>query len=1144
MKSTFFYFKYTVIALFISFNTLFAQQRGLETYIFLSDDEVTSLMESYKDSIVNCCNDDNKQACEIFLKACNLMKGYPELLDAYIPLFCDEHFIGQFLASVSKYNNQLFKKVTDSYYDLVSKVAFEFSLEDWYQLKAQGVVLGIDIDSGFRFWSKLASLCSERALYQEAIYLYSQAINPILAKQFVADIYQSIGDCYYRMDNTLDAVRYYIGAADAFIESHGIDSDTTKAVMLKIYETFDDYVGYNHYQVISIEHLIEDFQRLSYDECSELIDMVLAFFCYISVEYGNESINELQDSIIQNLITQAENENKSFKPTLYQTIGPIGRCYYERMMLHLSNNNLTMFESSLNGFFGHIMDVYDLEYTDKMFVDFTLDISYALEEYGYYDLAKEILSVHSVESTSGCESNEVLFTRYINILIEQNDYYSAIEKLTNAIAIHEDIYGFEHYHTFWDINNLIRQLLHVANIYHLLDRPELDDYLNIIRQLIEQDCVGKNGKPILPEAISGYYFAMGNYSESIEQKIAYYESSLDFYSDGNNDTYKNLPLADLYSESGQYEKSDSLLNTMINSVTFLLLSDHERHLVYNSKLKNSLYKFNEDEAIQYSHALFENVVRDYKRAAKSMVSSELANYWNINYSDLLTTITTAEGRFGNSAELSYDAALFHKGVLLRNMNLRKNNILSSSDTALIRAYERFCYEQRHNTDSVAVAEWEMMYYYSLHPEFTQGDVVPNWHDVKSSLSRNEVAIEFSIMQDLDENAFYYVALVLDQKSSSPRLVRICKQEELKAILSGTKLNNGYSTVYDQYDTKGVNVLYSMIWQPIETYIKSAKTIYFSPVDLLNFVSIENLHKYDGKKSMAELYDVRRVSTTGNINNDSSKDLKTAILYGAIDYNSSISDFTVAEEFSNVNDIYSQMRGHMSRWNYLPNTSIEVSSINNKLALVDVQTITYSGIEGTEESFKILSGSDTDILHLATHGFYFAYDTAARIEYLVKEEGRKTGSSSGIRSGILFSGANKAWLGNQTIDSAEDGILNSDEILGMDLTGTELLVLSACQTGLGDVYNDGIYGIQRSFKIAGVNSIIMSLWEVDDEATQIMMTSFYDFLTQGKNIRESFNLAVKKVRKIYLDKEKQQKRSIPKHKRFDSSYYWTSFVLLD
>lgn len=132
-----------------------------------------------------------------------------------------------------------------------------------------------------------------------------------------------------------------------------------------------------------------------------------------------------------------------------------------------------------------------------------------------------------------------------------------------------------------------------------------------------------------------------------------------------------------------------------------------------------------------------------------------------------------------------------------------------------------------------------------------------------------------------------------------------------------------------------------------------------------------------------------------------------------------------------------------------------------------------------------------------------------------------------RSGLMFSGGQHAWLGREIPEGIDDGVLTADEIAGMNLTGTDLLVLSACQTGLGEITNEGVEGLQRGFKIAGVNTIIMSLWEVSDAATEVLMTKFYTLLTKGKSKREAFDKAVEAVKKEYPSPE-----------------YWAAFIMLD
>ena len=112
---------------------------------------------------------------------------------------------------------------------------------------------------------------------------------------------------------------------------------------------------------------------------------------------------------------------------------------------------------------------------------------------------------------------------------------------------------------------------------------------------------------------------------------------------------------------------------------------------------------------------------------------------------------------------------------------------------------------------------------------------------------------------------------------------------------------------------------------------------------------------------------------------------------------------------------------------------------------------------------------------------------------------------------------------------EDGILTAFELSKIDLKKVDLVVLSACQTGLGDIKGDGVFGLQRGFKKAGVNSLLMSLWEVDDRATQILMVAFYHNLLSGKTKKDSLYLAQKTLRQS---------------ENYDAPYYWAGFVLLD
>ena len=140
-----------------------------------------------------------------------------------------------------------------------------------------------------------------------------------------------------------------------------------------------------------------------------------------------------------------------------------------------------------------------------------------------------------------------------------------------------------------------------------------------------------------------------------------------------------------------------------------------------------------------------------------------------------------------------------------------------------------------------------------------------------------------------------------------------------------------------------------------------------------------------------------------------------------------------------------------------------------------------------------------------------------------------------RSGLYFAGVNTTLSGEEMPDYLDDGILTAQEISELDLRGTDLVVLSACQTGLGDLKGDGVFGLQRGFKKAGVRSILMSLWKVDDNATELLMVEFYRNYFSGVSKTQSLKNAQKFVRD-YSDTEG--------NKLYENPYYWAGFVLLD
>jgi CHAT domain-containing protein len=213
---------------------------------------------------------------------------------------------------------------------------------------------------------------------------------------------------------------------------------------------------------------------------------------------------------------------------------------------------------------------------------------------------------------------------------------------------------------------------------------------------------------------------------------------------------------------------------------------------------------------------------------------------------------------------------------------------------------------------------------------------------------------------------------------------------------------------------------------------------------------------------------------------------------------------------------------------LTGTLDEVNVIDSELKSDNINVTLFTGNDGVEGSIKSLSGKSPDILHIATHGFFLSNtQTSGNAFFSPLADNVSTGIDPLLRSGLIMSGGNKAWKYGQSGDSNADGILTAREVNSLDFSNTDLLVLSACETGLGEVGSQGVFGLQRAFKHAGVKTIIMSLWKVNDDATRLMMQSFYSNLLKGCSKETAFNMAKAEVRKKY-----------------DSPYYWAAFIMLD
>jgi CHAT domain-containing protein len=216
----------------------------------------------------------------------------------------------------------------------------------------------------------------------------------------------------------------------------------------------------------------------------------------------------------------------------------------------------------------------------------------------------------------------------------------------------------------------------------------------------------------------------------------------------------------------------------------------------------------------------------------------------------------------------------------------------------------------------------------------------------------------------------------------------------------------------------------------------------------------------------------------------------------------------------------RIAGTRGKITILEGTKVEAQSINQIFNKKGITSKLVMNENASEENIKALKSPT--ILHIATHGFFVSLPKESKIKTMEDARNRNLLKNPFMRSGLLLADCQ-----NPPVEGEEDGVLSAEEAMNLDLEGTELVVLSACETGLGDVENgEGVYGLQRAFQQAGAKTIVMSLWKVSDEATQILMTEFYQNLVNGGTKREAFKNAQLTLRKKYPE-----------------PFYWGAFVMV-
>lgn len=723
-----------------------------------------------------------------------------------------------------------------------------------------------------------------------------------------------------------------------------------------------------------------------------------------------------------------------------------------------------------------------------------------------------------------------------NLYSDLGNHPKALSLSLEALKICEVNYGKEHSRYGWLLGQAASKYANVG------------DFKKALAMSLESLAFTENkyGKEHLNYGIklgslSRIYFLKGDYKKSLSIRLKAIKIIEDKLGNKHPKYAEHLSdLASLYNEAGDYQKAIPLLIEALKLNEEIIGKEHHRYAASQFNLATIYCKMGD-----YNNAIplllesnknllthLDNVFKFRSEKEKKMFLETVLDNFDINQS---IVFQKGEG-YEDLLELNLNNQLVLKNLLLKSskdISAKLATLNFSTYDKRITIY-RYLKQELSKQLSLSMSE-RTISVDSLVNEINskESELVKlynsnfqdninfskNWKLSNQKLMKNEIAIEFSHYKLFDyekgmTDKILYGAYIYKKDWEYPKLVSLFKQDDLKKVLTTNKNPN---QLYNS------DQLYNLIWKPLEEEIEGNKTVYYSPSGLLNQISFSAMES-DEVQLINKSYDLVRLSSTSVLENgEIEPNTESTLFIGAINYEyldamdeeADSTQFTFLETPSFKNSKATRNRGET--WEYLLGTEKEIKGLQSIFRLHRKSYNTLKGSNASEAKFKALSGNSPNILHIATHGFFYENREieAQKNMNLNTEDRYRLAEDPLFRSGLILAGANYAWKNGSNPNEEEDGILTAMEISNLDLSNTDLVVLSACETGLGDIDgSEGVYGLQRAFKMAGVDIIIMSLWQVPDNETAEFMNLFYSNWIQNNNIKTAFNEAQRTMQQKY------------------------------
>lgn len=702
-----------------------------------------------------------------------------------------------------------------------------------------------------------------------------------------------------------------------------------------------------------------------------------------------------------------------------------------------------------------------------------------------------------------------------------SDYTAALEVAQLADDIRKKRFGESHFYRS-------ESLAKIAQIKSLMPDAEYQEIENIYSQAISliTNSIGSQNVHYFKTEQKLAEFYLRNLKNTsaltlLTRDLVFWENL------GNNYLFAIASIKGLigtaYYQQTDYENAGKYYEEASSTYRLVFNDKHPDFLKVQSKLARVFYMKNESpKAILVMQGIVNNAIEYSKKYFSSLSFRQRNRYWNSfkEEFEFYTFLMIEKNVEANSLNINnlYNVIISTKGMLLSSDIKLKRKIMNGRDTVLTRIYLSWQTQKELLTYSASMSEAEQkeqgispknieQQIEKLEKELGQrSDIFKaqgkknaiNVQTIENVLNPNEYAVEivrYRVFDKVFTDSVKYAAIILS-KSKEPQIVVLPNGKFLERKLLKYYRN---SIIYGSED----DLSYQNYWKPLKEQLKDSATVYLSGEGVFNQINIETLLGNDGKYAFEKNQFVYLTNTKDIVTNVDKSQKSTPNKGG---YMLCGNPAFYSTEYTGKAEIPS-----------LTGAEVEVKVISDILVKNKKKAYLLTAKDLHEASIRKMFSPK--VFHIATHG-YFKED----VQNTTNEDHNPL-----LNSGLLLvnSGDILANKENEFINK-KDGVLTAYEALDLNFDQTEMVVLSACETGRGEVQaGEGVYGLQRSFLIAGAKAVILSLFKVNDDVTQLLMKEFYTRWLLNNNAREAFIYAKAKIKESY-----------------PQPIYWGAFVMVE